>query len=199
MLLGGADAMLFRHVFSGLQHRMAAERIAAEIVHDPVLGRTGAARTLRVRVVQVRAVRRAVAVDDECGLGHSGTDFLGAGEQRAHAGGARLHHRRAAGTVGADQAGQPRQAVERVLLRHREAEHAVIEDRRIDRALLQFGAGDVGGKFDAVQVGETALPAREGSAPVHAVRNFCAIGHDHSSSCKPMAMMKAWRACIRCC
>ena len=82
VLLGGGDLMLGRDVFGGLHHGMAAERIAAEIVHDPVFVRAGAARAARIGVIQMRSVRGAVAGDGERDIGQPGIDFLRGGEQR---------------------------------------------------------------------------------------------------------------------
>jgi len=191
VLLRRGDAVLLRDVLCGLQHRVPTERVAAEVVEHPVLGGAGAAGSSRVRVVQVRAVRRAVAIHDERRLGHAAFDFLHGGQQRAYAGGAGLHQRRAACALRADHPRQPGKTVERVLLRHREAEYAVIEALGVDVALLQLVARDVRGELDAIQVREAALPAGEGRAPVGSVRDFGAVFHAVSSSCSPMATMKA--------
>ena len=51
----------------------------------------------------------------------------------------------AAHVARADQAGQPGQAVERMPLRHRQTEHAMVEHGRVDVAPCQFGAPQLGG------------------------------------------------------
>src|SRR5690606_1761344 len=90
-------------------------------------------------------------------------------------------HRGAADTAGADEPGQPRQAVEGMLLRHGDAEHSVIEHFRIDAAAGQLGAGNVRSELDTVQAGEAALPARERRAPVGTVGNFGGDVHRRAS------------------
>jgi hypothetical protein len=125
----------------------------------------------------VRAVGCPVAGQRERDLRQAGFDLLRAGEQRAHAGGAGLHHRLAADAAQPRHAGHPGQAVERMLLRHAEAEHAVVDGLLRDGALLQLLARDFGGELERIQIGVRALPAREGRAPVAAVGNFSLVRH----------------------
>ena len=180
VLRGGGDLIFARDVLGGLHHGVAAERIVAEIVDHPILVRGGAARRRRIGINNVRAVGDAIAGRDQRGDGKSGLDFLGAGEQAAHAGGAGLGDGRPADLAAADQPHEPWQPVERRLLRHRHAEHAVVERVRRDAPLGKLRLGHMGGEFDAVQVGETALPFGKGRRPIGAVGNFRQIRHAKS-------------------
>jgi hypothetical protein len=177
VLRGCGDLIFARDVLGGLHHGVAAERVVAEIVEHPVLMRRGAARRRRVRIDNVWTIGDAIAGRDQRSGREPGFDFLGAGEQATHARRASLADGRAADLGAADQAHEPRQAVERRLLRHRHAEHAVVEGVGRDVPLGKLGLGDMGGKFDAVQVGETALPFGKGRAPIGAVGNFRQIRH----------------------
>jgi hypothetical protein len=85
VLLGGREAARGRHVLGGVDHRVRPERVAVEVAEHPVLVRAGAARSLRIRVVEVGAVRRAVAGESQRDVGHAGLDLLRGGEQDAHA------------------------------------------------------------------------------------------------------------------
>src|ERR1019366_5945833 len=86
-----------------------------------------------------------------------------------------------------------------------EAEHAVVEAGRVDAAPRQLTPRHVGRKFNAVQVRKAALPARERRAPVSAIGDFGLEDHElvlrfHFPGFlpRPVALMKARRACSRC-
>src|SRR5271157_2646692 len=99
---------------------MPAERVAAKIVHDPILMGTGAARSLRVRIVKMWSVGRAVAGKRERGPAHPCFYFLRGGKQCTHASGAGLHDRWAGDVTQSGPAGDPGQPIERMGLRHTE-------------------------------------------------------------------------------
>src|SRR6185503_5858719 len=52
-----------------------------------------------------------------------------------------------------------------------------VERGRLDVALGELGLGHMGREFDAVQIGEAALPFGEGRAPIGAVRDFGPVSH----------------------
>ena len=63
------------------------------------------------------------------------------------------------------------------MLRDGDAQYAVVEFIDSDGPLFQLLASDMGGELDAVQVGETALPAGEGGRPIGTIRNLRMIFH----------------------
>src|SRR5450631_1757019 len=68
-----------------------------------------------------------------------------------------------------------------MLLRHAEAENAVVERVRRDCAAREFFPHHVRRELDCVQTRERALPARERGAPVAAEGNFGPVGHQPRS------------------
>src|SRR4029077_8185314 len=71
----------------------------------------------------------------------------------------------------------PGQPVKRMRLRHAEAEHAMFDGVRGNAAAVELFARRVSGKFQRMQIGESALPAREWRAPIGTVGNFSLVGH----------------------
>ena len=110
-------------------------------------------------------------------------DLLRGGKQRAHAGGASLHHRRAADVGKAGHSGHPGQSKKRMLLRHSETKHAVIDRIGRNFAVGEFLAQRLRGKLQRIEIGEGALPAGERRAPIAAVGNSASYAMSVSSPC----------------
>ena len=175
MLLLGGDLPLAGDRLGGVDHPALRVGVVGEVAQHPVLVRAGPARRVRRGVVDVRAVRRPVARHRERDRGAAGLDLLARRLQAARAGRAGMVDRGAGNVVGAHHPGHPGQAEEALLLRHREAEHAVIDLVERDAAALQLAARGVGEELHAVQMREPALPARERRAPVNAVGNVSVV------------------------
>ena len=171
------------HVFGGADHRMLTERVVAEIIHHPILARAGAAGAFRIGVIDVRPVRGAIAGDRHRGPRLADLDLLHSGKQRTHAGGASLHHRRAADVGKAGHPGHPGQSKKRMLLRHGKTKNAIVDGIGRDFAVGQFLAQRLRGKLQRVEIGEGALPARERRAPIAAVGNLSRVCHFRCPPC----------------
>ncbi len=157
--LGLGEAALPGHPLGRGQHALARVRVAAEGVQHPVLALRRAAGRLGGRVDDVRAVARAVGQDDEPPAGPAGRRGVDRGDRRR----ARLHDQRPGDRVEAELRRQRRRAVERLLLRDRQAEHELVD--LLDPPLGERAAGDLGGDVEARDLGRRPLPAHERRRP----------------------------------
>ena len=141
---------------------MPAERIARHVIEDEILRFTRATAACRVWIVQMRAIRGAVAGNDECGSRRPGLDFSSRGLQCAGAGGTSLRDGGSAHVGRTDQSHEPWQTVEVSRLRPGHPENAKIEYRWIDVASCHFVLRHVRRKTQAMQARQCALPPCKG-------------------------------------